>query len=85
MLAGGLLFGFGAVHAESDPVTLTGRVERVAAQNDHELVYYNTQSGKYHIPSCRWARQCTKHCIPIKRQVAKQRGGVPCKVCGGGG
>lgn len=50
-----------------------------ASPND--IVVFNTNSRKYHIPSCTWAKRCTKNCIKIKRSEAKNRGGVPCKVC----
>lgn len=46
-------------------------------------VMYNTQTHKYHKLSCSWAKKCTKNCIKIKKEHAKQKGGVPCKVCGG--
>jgi len=46
-------------------------------------VYFNTQTHKYHDPSCRWAQRCTQHCILIPESEAIQRGGIPCKVCGG--
>lgn len=48
-----------------------------------ELVMYNTQTGKFHSLSCRWAQKCTVNCIKIERQQAIKKGGVPCKVCGG--
>ncbi|MCL1889805.1 MAG: hypothetical protein FWF99_04800 [Desulfovibrionaceae bacterium] len=46
-------------------------------------VMFNTKSRIYHTPSCGWARKCTKNCIKIDHTQAQQRGGVPCKVCGG--
>lgn len=49
-----------------------------------EKVAFNTKTRKYHALSCRWARKCTKSCIVIPRSEAIKRGGVPCKVCGGG-
>ena len=48
-----------------------------------EMVIFNTQTLKYHKPSCRWAKKCTVNCIKIDKKEAKKRGGVPCKVCGG--
>lgn len=48
-----------------------------------EIVFYNTQTGKYHQPWCRWAKKCTVNCIKIEKKEAIKRGGVPCKVCGG--
>lgn len=48
-----------------------------------ETVVFNTETHKYHKPSCRCAKKCTVNCIVIEKQKAKARGGVPCKVCGG--
>ena len=48
-----------------------------------ETVIYNTNTGKYHQPWCRWAKKCTVNCIKIEKKEAIKRGGVPCKVCGG--
>lgn len=47
------------------------------------LVMFNTQSYKYHNPSCPWAQRCTRNCILIPKSDAIHRGGVACKVCGG--
>jgi hypothetical protein len=38
---------------------------------------------KYHCPTCIWAVRCTKNCIKIPKSEAINRGGVPCRVCGG--
>jgi hypothetical protein len=46
-------------------------------------VTFNTQSKKYHCPTCRYAKQCTKNCIEIKKSEAVAKGGVVCKICGG--
>lgn len=48
-----------------------------------EKVSFNTQSLKYHCPSCQWAKRCTKNCVTTTQADAEKRGGVPCKVCGG--
>ncbi len=48
-----------------------------------ETVVYNTKTGKFHSLNCQWAQKCTVNCIKIDRKEAVQRGGVPCKVCGG--
>ncbi len=48
------------------------------------LVAYNVESQKYHRLDCKWAIKCTKSCIIIYKEDAISRGGVPCKVCGGG-
>jgi hypothetical protein len=47
------------------------------------VVVFNVKTKKYHNPGCTWARKCTQNCIYIKKPEAIQRGGVPCKVCGG--
>lgn len=47
------------------------------------LVAYNTKSGKYHCPSCRWAVRCTRNCIEISAEEAVNRGGISCSGCGG--
>jgi|MudIll2142460700_1097286.scaffolds.fasta_scaffold37212_2 hypothetical protein len=52
------------------------------AQAD-QTVTFNTQTLKYHCPSCQWAVKCTKNCVTVSPKEAQQRGGVPCKVCGG--
>lgn len=48
-----------------------------------ETVYFNTNSKKFHSPSCVWAKRCTRNCIPVSRDEALKQGGVACKVCGG--
>lgn len=55
----------------------------VAARAPADEVRFNTQSLKYHCPSCQWAKRCTKNCITTTQKEAEKRGGVPCKVCGG--
>lgn len=52
---------------------------RLADGND--VVFFNTNSKKYHSPTCMHVKRCT-HCIRIKRSEAKAQGGVPCKTCG---
>lgn len=47
-----------------------------------EVVYFNTESLKYHCMTCRWALKCTKNCVRLKKEEAEQRG-TPCKVCHG--
>lgn len=49
-----------------------------------ETVVYNTNTGKFHAVWCRYASKCTKNCISIDKKEAEKRGGIPCKVCGGG-
>ena len=53
------------------------------AASDSDTVSFNTGSKKYHALSCEAVKKC-KHCIKISRGEAKQKGGVPCKICGGG-
>jgi len=73
-----LLFGVVA------PVTgLQSLTPASYAENQNYTVMFNTNSFKFHKPSCQWAQRCTANCIPIKRSEAVSRGGVPCKVCGG--
>ncbi len=48
-----------------------------------EMVMYNTKTYKYHKVLCKWAKKCTVNCIKIDKKEAIQRGGIPCKVCGG--
>ena len=50
---------------------------------EDELVAFNTKTHKYHCLQCQYAVKCTKNCITIKKSEAIQRGGVPCKICGG--
>ena len=53
----------------------------VQAEKD-EVVYFNTDSLKYHCMTCRWAVKCTKNCIRMKKSQAEEKG-TPCKVCHG--
>ncbi|MBX9877596.1 MAG: hypothetical protein K2Y22_03985 [Candidatus Obscuribacterales bacterium] len=59
-------------------------LQSASATSPQDIVDFNTHSLKYHDPNCIWAKRCTVNCIKISRKEAKQRGGVPCKVCGGG-
>ena len=47
-----------------------------------ETVIFNTNTHKYHKPSCKWAKKCTVNCVPTEKKQAVKKG-VPCKVCGG--
>jgi hypothetical protein len=51
---------------------------------DSDTVAFNTSNNKFHALTCTWAERCTVHCINITRREAHKRGGIPCKVCGGG-
>jgi hypothetical protein len=59
------------------------RGQHPQTQQQEQTVMFNTHSLKYHHPSCHWAKKCTVNCIRVKRSEAIQRGGIPCKVCGG--
>ena len=48
-----------------------------------ETVIFNTNTHKYHKPSCKWAKKCTVNCVLMEKKQVKQKGGIPCKVCGG--
>jgi hypothetical protein len=48
-----------------------------------ETVVYNTKTGKIHSVGCPHAKKCTVNCVKIEKKEAINRGGVPCKVCGG--
>jgi primosomal protein N' len=50
---------------------------------EEETVIFNTQSLKYHCPSCGWAQKCTRNCVPLSLKKARELSGMPCKVCGG--
>jgi hypothetical protein len=58
---------------------LLGQIAR-----DSDIVAFNTSNYKFHALTCIWAERCTAHCINITRKEAHKRGGIPCKVCGGG-
>ena len=47
------------------------------------MVTFNTQTLKYHCPTCRWAKKCTVNCIVIPLAEAIEKDGVACKVCRG--
>jgi hypothetical protein len=53
------------------------------SKTNTDQVAFNVEKHKVHKLSCHWAHRCTKNCIVIKRSEAYNRGGVPCKVCGG--
>ena len=58
------------------------RAANVSGERD-DIVFFNTQTLKYHCVSCKWAKKCTRNCIKLPRAQAIKRGGVPCKVCDG--
>jgi hypothetical protein len=47
-----------------------------------EIVYFNTDTHKYHCLTCQWAIKCTKNCVRMKKSEAEEKG-VACKVCHG--
>jgi hypothetical protein len=79
LLSATLLFAPAALAQETNVPNWRAPV-LIASAND--IVDFNTKTLKYHSPSCIWAKRCTEHCIKISRAEAKQRGGIPCKVCG---
>ena len=54
-----------------------------AGGDSDEIVSFNVNSLKYHCVTCAHARRCTRSCIEVRRSVARARGGVACKHCGG--
>jgi hypothetical protein len=64
-------------HAHTDEHLVGVATERMVMFNQHAL--------KFHDPNCVWAHKCTRNCVSIPLSEAIRRGGVPCKVCGGGG
>lgn len=74
--------GPGANSAASGELIRVGEYEQTAA-SDQDIVLFNTNSHKYHIPSCNAAKRCT-HCVEMTRKKAKECGGEPCKLCGAG-
>ena len=49
------------------------------------MVMFNRHSLKFHDPNCVRAQGCTRNCILVPLSEAIKQGGVPCKVCRGGG
>lgn len=68
-----------AFRQSSHTAQITAQIAR-----DSDIVAFNTSNYKFHALSCIWAERCTVHCIQITRKEAHKRGGIPCKVCGGG-
>ncbi len=48
---------------------------------EEEIVYFNTNSRKYHCATCKALRTCT-HCVEMTLSKARLKG-TPCKICGG--
>lgn len=74
MLSGGIEF--------AQPAFSASEVAPRAVSKE-QTVYFNTNSRKYHKPSCEWAIKCTRNCISLPKLEARKRGGIACKVCGG--
>ncbi|MFA7659115.1 MAG: hypothetical protein WCY19_06760 [Candidatus Gastranaerophilaceae bacterium] len=55
----------------------------VAIEARAEKVAFNTKTYKVHKLSCPSAQVCTVNCVTIERKEAYQKGGIPCKKCGG--
>jgi len=69
--------------AKTKPQASRSSPSPVPSQQQEQSVMFNTKSLKYHSPTCQWAIKCTKNCISIPLSEAINRGGIPCKVCGG--
>lgn len=48
-----------------------------------DQVVFNIKTSKYHSTNCVYARQCTKNCVFMDKDKAKEKG-IPCKICHGG-
>lgn len=46
-------------------------------------VYLNTATHIFHCNSCKWAKACHDHCVPVTEAEARRQGARPCKVCHG--
>lgn len=44
-------------------------------------VSFNSESGKYHLLTCKWAKKCKKNCTELFLAEVIAKGGIPCKVC----
>lgn len=71
------------VTAPSAPASTPAPRSLVTLGSADPIVSFNTSSHKYHCPSCRFALQCTKNCIDVRKSEALRRGGAPCGGCGG--
>jgi primosomal protein N' len=69
--------------ARSDAKQGMQAAARQVQSAEEETVIFNTQSLKYHCPSCGWAQKCTRNCVPLSLKKARELSGMPCKVCGG--
>jgi hypothetical protein len=63
---------------------LISPVPAISFEKGTDTVVFNVQNHKFHDPHCIWAKRCTVNCINMTRKEAHKRGGIPCKVCGGG-
>lgn len=54
-----------------------------AQASKEQVVAFNQKTQKFHKLGCIWAQRCTVNCITIPKSDAVNRGGIPCKVCGG--
>ena len=59
----------------------TTKVEKTQTQG--QQVVFNTKTKKVHKLTCPSAASCKVNCIKINSTDAYNRGGVPCKKCGG--
>ncbi|MCD8024905.1 MAG: hypothetical protein LUE64_05170 [Candidatus Gastranaerophilales bacterium] len=70
-----------AIQNINPPSVINKEIKTVTNKNEN-FVIYNLSSGKYHKESCTWAKKC-QNCIKIPVKEAKEKGGKPCRVCGG--
>lgn len=77
-----LVAGFPAAIGSEPLHWVSDRSQQIARASD--TVCFNTSNNKFHSLSCIWAKRCTVNCIELSRKEAHKRGGIPCKVCGGG-
>ena len=68
---------------ESSAPVENKETETESEDESGETVSFNTNSHKYHCPSCQWAIKCTQNCISVSIEKAKASGGIPCKVMRG--
>jgi len=69
-----------AIKAEPLESNIT-KIEKTQTQG--QQVILNTKTHKVHKLTCPSAASCKVNCIKINSTDAYNRGGVPCKKCGG--
>ena len=71
----------GSLAAAKNPANLPAKDAKPAP--DNTSVILNTNSHKYHCPTCAWAKKCTTNCTTTTLADAKKQGATACKICGG--